>query len=1359
MKEKNKILIAIGLAALVILMFTGQSLAAPPDIQNHWAQKQISDWVDKGYISGYPDGSFKPDNTITRAEFVTMANRAFGKNATVPVSFPDVSSKDWFAAGVAKAVAAGYISGYDDGTFRPNENIKRQEAAVMITKLLNLAVSADDQVLNQFADYADIPQWSKGYIGAVVAAGYMSGYTDQTYQPEGHITRAEAVSTLDRALMASVETVTYDSMGTYGPADGVKTIDGSVNISVSGVTLQNIVITGNLFLAESIGDGDVTLKNVIVQGNTVIKGGGNRSVTLENCSLPNITVGKNGVRIVASGNTSVSIVRLESGATLVEVSLSGPGFETVTVTELAPADAEITLDGNFANVNVSAEAARIKITGGTVTNMEIAETAPGAVIDIAAGAKVSTMTLDAAVSVTGQGTIETAKINVSGSTFEQEPINVVKAEDVDVTTGTGGGGTPTGTITISNIDSTNTLGKFKFDTDTVTTIDALEGKIMADGDDAINIAKRNNGEDGKVWNAFIATTPYEYDIEYEITCEYPFIISGNNTVMWSGSSSAPAATNVTADDVDNNGDGSDLEVSFDGPRGQNTRIESYRVLVVKSAGASSFTLSDANGVTDFTTVDKIEDAPSYTVVLDADAKDVDGDPITEDVSYKVFVLSVADGVNATENALSAASASITLSSGGGGGGGGGGTGDLSDAGAALAVAGSKTAGAAFDLSISGAKDTDGVNLEGNVAVTVTSDLDGEVYSGSAAFTGGAATVTIAAGEVMTAGTNTLTVAIAGVTPQPEVEVTVVAASNISAANSTAQISPALAEGATSTITVTLRDQYNNPMVSTTKNLKIAVTITAADGTTTESYTVDGDVLTSTPALPLDRAGEATDADGKVYFDVTVPATVDAGDGITVQVTQNNGTAIGSTFSYSGSGGGGDLSEASAELAVAGSKTAGAAFDLSITGAKDTGGVNLEGNVTVTVTSDLDGEVYSGSAAFTGGAATVTIAAGQVTTAGTNTLTVSIAGVTPQPEVGVTVVALSNISSANSTAQISPALGEGTTSTITVTLRDQYNNPMASTTKNLKIAVTITAADGTTTESYTVDGDVLTSTPALPLDRAGEATDADGKVYFDVTVPATVDAGDGITVQVTQNNGTAIGSTFSYSGSGGGGDLSEASAELAVAGSKTAGAAFDLSITGAKDTGGVNLEGNVTVTVTSDLDGEVYSGSAAFTGGAATVTIAAGQVTTAGTNTLTVSIAGVTPQPEVGVTVVALSNISAANSTAEISPALAEGTTSTITVTLRDQYNNLMTNISKNMKIEVTVTNSDATTAESYTVDGSTVTVTETLTRGGTTTDADGKYYFDVALPAAIDAGDGISVQVTQNDQAKKIGSPFSFTAP
>lgn len=265
----------------------------------------------------------------------------------------------------------------------------------------------------------DIPQWSKGSVGAVVARGLMNGYHDQTYQPAKLISRAEAIETLDRANTGLSKTVTYNKAGTYGPASGMETIDGDVYILVSGITLQNIKITGNLNLVEGIGDGDVTLKNVTVQGNTTIKGGGANSIHLEDCTLPSITISKEGVRVVASGNTSVNVVRLESGATLVEVTATGPGFEAVTVAEVVPASAQVTLSGNFNDVNVAAEKVKVDVSGGTVANLEVDEKATGATINLAEAAKVSTLTINAAVSVTGKGTIETAKVNVNGSTIEQ----------------------------------------------------------------------------------------------------------------------------------------------------------------------------------------------------------------------------------------------------------------------------------------------------------------------------------------------------------------------------------------------------------------------------------------------------------------------------------------------------------------------------------------------------------------------------------------------------------------------------------------------------------------------------------------------------------------------------------------------------------------------------------------------------------------------------------------------------------------------------------------------------------------------------------------------------------------------------
>jgi hypothetical protein len=92
-----------------------------------------------------------------------------------------------------------------------------------------------------------------------------------------------------------------------------------------------------------------------------------------------------------------------------------------------------------------------------------------------------------------------------------------------------GGGTAT--ITISGIAAATNLGKFRFNTDTATTIADLNGKIKANGADAVKIGPRGGDLTGMQWNAEFATIP-EYNINYKISSEIPFTISGNDTVNW-----------------------------------------------------------------------------------------------------------------------------------------------------------------------------------------------------------------------------------------------------------------------------------------------------------------------------------------------------------------------------------------------------------------------------------------------------------------------------------------------------------------------------------------------------------------------------------------------------------------------------------------------------------------------------------------------------------------------------------------------------------------------------------------------------------------------------------------------------------
>ncbi|MGI6553409.1 MAG: S-layer homology domain-containing protein [Bacillota bacterium] len=104
--KKNKKAVAL-LVALVVFLSLGGMAAAGQDWSNHWAGKQISCWLEKELITGYPDGSFQPDAAISRAEFFALINRLFGFEKQAAVYFADVTDGAWYQEDIAKALAAG----------------------------------------------------------------------------------------------------------------------------------------------------------------------------------------------------------------------------------------------------------------------------------------------------------------------------------------------------------------------------------------------------------------------------------------------------------------------------------------------------------------------------------------------------------------------------------------------------------------------------------------------------------------------------------------------------------------------------------------------------------------------------------------------------------------------------------------------------------------------------------------------------------------------------------------------------------------------------------------------------------------------------------------------------------------------------------------------------------------------------------------------------------------------------------------------------------------------------------------------------------------------------------------------------
>ncbi|NMB06975.1 MAG: S-layer homology domain-containing protein, partial [Tissierellia bacterium] len=131
MKRNHRILYSI-IGLIVILSSSTISLAMATDIKGNWAEDYIVQLIEKGAMPIYPDGTFKPNNSITRGEFIKAVNNIFEFEEMVEIQFKDINEEDPFYNDIKKAVAAGYINGYEDGTVKTKGFITRQEASKIL---------------------------------------------------------------------------------------------------------------------------------------------------------------------------------------------------------------------------------------------------------------------------------------------------------------------------------------------------------------------------------------------------------------------------------------------------------------------------------------------------------------------------------------------------------------------------------------------------------------------------------------------------------------------------------------------------------------------------------------------------------------------------------------------------------------------------------------------------------------------------------------------------------------------------------------------------------------------------------------------------------------------------------------------------------------------------------------------------------------------------------------------------------------------------------------------------------------------------------------------------------------------------
>ncbi len=174
------------------------------DLANHWSRAEVEALAARGIVSGDPDGSFRPNGRITRAEFVKLLMPLLGGTATTGSApeFGDVAPNAWYAPFVSQAAAAGIVQGAG-GRFRPSDPVTREEMAVMLFRALGVDpdIKLNAQaILSRFADSERVSGWASLQIAYAVQNGLLQGGSGGKLRPEATATRSEAAVIVLRAL-------------------------------------------------------------------------------------------------------------------------------------------------------------------------------------------------------------------------------------------------------------------------------------------------------------------------------------------------------------------------------------------------------------------------------------------------------------------------------------------------------------------------------------------------------------------------------------------------------------------------------------------------------------------------------------------------------------------------------------------------------------------------------------------------------------------------------------------------------------------------------------------------------------------------------------------------------------------------------------------------------------------------------------------------------------------------------------------------------------------------------------------------------------------------------------------------------
>ena len=406
---------ALVLCTAILIGIMPQISFDKAEAANTTQAEALNKLVEWGIMRGDQAGNLSPERAITRAEFVTMLNRTFGYTKTSSQPFKDVKSSDWFYDDIRIAYNAGYFSGTSKNTASPYSNLTREAAVVMLCRNIMLKEQSGEDL--SFTDSRLASDWSRGYIKSAAEKGIVAGDTSGTFRPLANITRGEVAILLARIIGTPVlDTGTYSN-----------NVSGNLMINKSGVTLDNMTVTGDLYITGGVGLGYVTLNNVHVYGQIIASGAGESnkgdcSIIIKNSSAPEMIVDSPSnqyVTVRTTGTTVIDKTYVRTDTYLEDKSNEGYGMTYIEID--GEAETKLDLSGNINEVvSVTPESA-INVGSGIVKTLTIDENATNSTVKIDQGAIVETLNLDVATTVTGKGDISSLYVNAPGCKVEMLP--------------------------------------------------------------------------------------------------------------------------------------------------------------------------------------------------------------------------------------------------------------------------------------------------------------------------------------------------------------------------------------------------------------------------------------------------------------------------------------------------------------------------------------------------------------------------------------------------------------------------------------------------------------------------------------------------------------------------------------------------------------------------------------------------------------------------------------------------------------------------------------------------------------------------------------------------------------------------